>query len=155
VSERGQGWLVAWDRELTAAHQRLRQALRVARDEPGGRAGRSVGADLALYCQGFCAALGGHHGGEDTRLFPELSARYPALRPAIAKLEQDHELIAGLLGELDRALGAAAPPDELARHLDGLAAIMDCHFQFEERQLLGVLATLELDAAPRKFLGPL
>jgi hemerythrin-like domain-containing protein len=150
--------LIAWDRELTAAHQRLRRALRVARDalDTGdSRVAQSAGADLRLYCHGFCAALGGHHGGEDAALFPRLSAQYPALRPTLARLRQDHELIASLLTQFDQAISPGARPAELSLQLDGLAAIMESHFRYEERQLLGPLSALELDADPRTVLGPL
>jgi hemerythrin-like domain-containing protein len=150
--------LFAWDRELTAAHQRLRQALRVARDavDTGDPAGpQSARADLTLFCRGFCAALGGHHGGEDDALFPQLSARYPALQPTIDKLRQDHELIASLLTQFDQAISSDAPPAELSLQLDGLAAIMESHFRYEERQLLGPLSALQLDADPHTVLGPL
>jgi hemerythrin-like domain-containing protein len=92
---------------------------------------------------------------EDVALFPELSARYPALRPAIAKLTQDHEMIASLLRQFDYLLTSAAPSSQLSLHLEGLAAIMESHFRYEERELLGILATLELDADPRTLLGPL
>ncbi|MEO3784129.1 hemerythrin domain-containing protein [Actinocorallia sp. B10E7] len=147
--------LIAWNRELQAAHQRLRQALRLARDSLAAGDTASARADLLLYCKGFCTALDGHHTSEDVGLFPELSARYPVLRPTIAKLEQDHEMLASLLGQFDRALTSAAPASELSFHLDGLSAIMESHFQYEERQLLGILSTLELDADPRDLLGPL
>jgi hemerythrin-like domain-containing protein len=154
VSEDDKNRLIAWNLELTAAHQRLREALRVTRDTLGaGDAG--PGADLLLYCHGFCAALSGHHVSEDAALFPELSARHPELRPVIAKLAQDHEMIAALLGQFDRALKAAAAPGELARHLDGLSAIMESHFSYEERQLLGILSALRLAADPHALLGPL
>jgi hemerythrin-like domain-containing protein len=153
--------LIAWNRELTAAHQRLRQALRLARDtldagdaEDSGVA-QSARADLRLYCHGFCAALGGHHGREDAALFPRLSGQYPALRPTLARLRQDHELIASLLTQFDQAISSGARPAELSLQLDGLAAIMESHFRYEERQLLGPLSALELDADPRTVLGPL
>jgi hypothetical protein len=138
--------LIAWDRELSAVHHRLRRAL----DRTRGPAP----ADLLLFCHGFCAALAGHHQGEDGGLFPELAARHPALRPVIAKLTQDHELIAALLRQLEQALAADAPPGALERQLDGIAAIMESHFRYEERQLLAPLATLDLDADPRALLGP-
>ena len=147
--------LIAWNRELTAAHQRLRQALRATRDTPGAGQAGPAAADLLLYCHGFCAALSGHHRGEDAALFPELSARHPALRPVIAKLAADHEMIAALLAQFGEALTAAATPGELARHLDGLSAIMESHFRYEERQLLDALAALDLEADPRALLGPL
>lgn len=36
-----------------------------------------------------------------------------------------------------------------------LAAIMESHFRYEERRLLGPLSALELDADPPTVLGPL
>jgi hemerythrin-like domain-containing protein len=155
MSEDEKNRLIAWNRELAAAHQRLRQALRVIRDALGTRNAESARADILLYCHGFCAALSGHHASEDAALFPELSARHPRLAPTIAKLVQDHEMIAGLLTQFDHALTTSATPDELARHLDGLGAIMESHFNYEERQLLDALGALRLEADPRAFLGPL
>ena len=155
MSEDEKNRLTAWNRELTAAHQRLRQALRVTRDALDAGDAAPASADLLLYCHGFCAALSGHHVSEDVALFPELSARHPELRPVIAKLGQDHEMIAALLTQLGHALNAAAAPEELARHLDGLTAIMESHFSYEERQLLGILAELRLIADPHALLGPL
>ncbi len=64
-------------------------------------------------------------------------------------------MIASLLRQLDRSLSSAAPPGEVALQLDGVAAIMESHFRYEERQLLGTLSALELDADPRELLGPL
>jgi hemerythrin-like domain-containing protein len=144
VSEDEKSRLIAWNRELTAAHQWLRQALHGARDALDAGDAGPAGADLVLYCHGFCAALSGHHLSEDETLFPGLSARHPGLRPVIAKLTQDHEMIAALLAQLGHAVTAAAAPDELARHLDGLSAIMESHFSYEERQLLGILSALQL-----------
>jgi hemerythrin-like domain-containing protein len=159
VTESERDRLVAWNRELVAAHQRLRQTLARARDALDARSVAPVRADLLLYCQGFCAALSRHHVSEDAALLPELSARYPVLRPAIAKLKQDHEMIASLLRQLDDSLSSAAssaaPPSEVALQLHGVAAIMESHFRYEERQLLSTLSALELDADPREFLGPL
>ena len=155
MSEDEKDRLIAWNRELTAAHQRLRQALRATREALGTGDTGPPGADLLLYCHGFCAALTGHHVSEDSALFPELSARHPELRPVIAKLAQDHAMMAALLTQFGRALNAAAAPDELARHLDGLSAIMESHFRYEERQLLGILSALRLSADPHALLGPL
>jgi hypothetical protein len=73
----------------------------------------------------------------------------------IAKLAQDHEMIAALLTQFGRALSSAAAPEELARHLDGLSAIMESHFSYEERQLLGILSALRLIADPDALRGPL
>jgi hemerythrin-like domain-containing protein len=155
VSEGEKNRLIAWNHELSAAHERLRQALRVTRDALDRGDAGPVGADLLLYCHGFCAALSGHHLSEDAALFPELSTRYPGLRSTIAKLAQDHAMIAALLTQFSQAVTEPATPDELMRHLDGLSAIMESHFSYEERQLLDVLSTLELAADPHALLGPL
>ena len=64
-------------------------------------------------------------------------------------------MIAHLLGGLQSAVDRAAGPDEIDRHLEGLAAIMENHFRYEERQLLTVLDTLDLDADQGEVLGPL
>lgn len=64
-------------------------------------------------------------------------------------------MIAYLITELENAVAHAATPPELERHLDGISAIMESHFRYEERQLLTVLETLALDADPSEVLGPL
>jgi hemerythrin-like domain-containing protein len=145
--------LVAWHRELIAAHERLRAALELAQRSVSDQ--HRAGRDLLLYCLGFCSALAGHHTSEDENLFPELSARHPALSETITKLTQDHSMIAYLLGQLEAAIRSDASPEQLGGHLEGISAIMESHFRYEERQLLDVLATLELDADVETVLGPL
>jgi hemerythrin-like domain-containing protein len=147
--------LIAWNDELIAAHRKLRAALAAAQDALDGGEAESAHSDLLLYCHGFCVALGGHHVGEDTNLFPELLARHPSLARTIAALEQDHAMIGTLLARFERAIQSSDSDEALALHLEGLAAIMESHFRYEERQLLDVLATLELDADPRAVFGPL
>ncbi|MET8055233.1 hemerythrin domain-containing protein [Streptomyces microflavus] len=156
MTERETTRLVAWSQELRRVHQRLREALEVTRtalDE--GVPGESATRELLLYCHGFCAALDSHHQGEDRTLFPAVAAAHPELRPVLRSLEQDHSMIAHLLGGLSAAVDRAASPEELDRHLEGIAALMENHFRYEERQLLAVLETLELPAAPGEVLGPL
>jgi hypothetical protein len=70
-------------------------------------------------------------------------------------LEQDHSMIGHLLGALQAAVDARSSPELLAGHLEGIAAIMESHFRYEERQLLTVLDSLALDADPGETLGPL
>ncbi|MEV0884829.1 hemerythrin domain-containing protein [Streptomyces microflavus] len=156
MTERETTRLVAWSQELRRVHQRLREALDVTRaalDE--GIPGESATRELLLYCHGFCAALDSHHQGEGRTLFPAIAAAHPELRPVLRSLEQDHSMIAHLLGGLSAAVDRAASPEELDRHLEGIAALMENHFRYEERQLLAVLETLELSAAPGEVLGPL
>lgn len=108
-----------------------------------------------MFCHGFCAALTAHHQGEDRELFPTVAEQYPELRQTLAYLRQDHSMIEHLLGGLQAAVSRAAAPAELDRHLEGLAAIMESHFRYEERALSAVLETLALDADPQTVLGPL
>lgn len=118
-----------------------------------GEPGTSATRDLLLYCHGFCAALDGHHRSEDHTLFPAIEAAHPDLAPVLRKLEQDHSLMAHLIGGLQNAVDARASPNALGRHLEGLAAIMESHFRYEERQLLFLLDALELDATAETVLG--
>ena len=156
MTERETTRLVAWSQELRRVHARLREALSVTRASlADGTPGEAAIRDLLLYCHGFCTALDRHHQGEDRTLFPALAAAHPQLRPVLRSLEQDHAMIAHLLGGLRAAVDRAAPPEDLDRHLDGIAAIMENHFRYEERQLLGVLESLELEAVPREVLGPI
>ena len=156
MTERETTRLVAWSTELRQVHARLREALDLTRGAiADGRSGEAATRELLLYCHGFCAALDGHHRGEDHTLFPAIRAAHPELEPVLRRLTQDHSMIGHLLTGLQAALDRAAPAAELDRHLEGVAAIMESHFRYEERQLLTVLETLSLDASPAEVLGPL
>jgi hypothetical protein len=147
---------VAWSNELRRVHERLREALRIARTAVDGDGDAPAAArDLLVYCRGFCVALGDHHRGEDRGLFPAIEAAHPELAPVLRNLERDHSMIGFLLTALTAALDRGDTSAELGRHLDGIAAIMESHFGYEERQLLEVLGTLRLDADPRDVLGTL
>lgn len=147
---------MAWSAELRGVHARLRDALRVTRETLAeGAPGAEASRDLLLYCHGFCVALDGHHRGEDTKLFPAIEAAHPELSPVLRSLERDHSMIAHLLTGLEAAVEQVAPPEELERHLEGVAAIMENHFRYEERQLLSVLETLRLDETAAAVLGPI
>jgi hemerythrin-like domain-containing protein len=156
VTDRDTTRLIAWSTELRDVHRRLRQALAVSRDAARDSADADrAGRDLLLYCHGFCTALDGHHHGEDRALFPAIEQSHPHLAPVLRNLERDHSMIGHLLGSLREALDRAASPGELERHLEGVAAIMENHFRYEERQLLTVLEELHLDGATGDVLGPL
>jgi len=156
VTERETTRLIAWSRELPLVHQRLRAALQLTRSSlDEGASGEPATRDLLLYCRGFCAALDGHHRGEDRTLFPAVAAAHPELGPVLRSLAQDHSMIAHLLEGLRAATERAAPVAELQQHLEGIAAVMENHFRYEERRLLTVLETLELDAGTSDALGPL
>lgn len=100
-------------------------------------------------------ALDGHHRGEDALLFPAIVAQYPEAARVVGMLRQDHDMIATLLTRFDAAVRSAESPATLAQHLEGLAAIMESHFRFEERELEPLLGKLELQADPDAVVGPL
>ncbi len=153
---RDQGRLIAWSTELRAVHAKLRAALEAARDAIDDLGSQHAASrELLLYCHGFCVALDGHHRGEDRALFPAIEAAHPALAPVLRSLERDHSMIGHLLGGLQSAVRQSATAAEPERHLEGISAIMESHFRYEERQLLTVLESLELTADPAVVLGPL
>lgn len=148
--------VVAWGQELRAVHARLRDALEVAREAVDADAdGPGAARDLRLFCLGFCAALTGHHRGEDRTLFEVVLAERPDLASDVAALKRDHSVLDQLLGELDRAVTSAAGREELLRHLDGIDAIMETHFRFEEKRLVPVLDAVRADLDPAEIFGPL
>ncbi|GAA4192522.1 hypothetical protein GCM10022288_24890 [Gryllotalpicola kribbensis] len=149
--------LIAWGNELEAVHRRLRDALQATRAALGaGTTARPVEGELLPFCHGFCAALTGHHQGEDRELFPVIAAQHPELRETLRKLQQDHALIAELVEDLQVATeGSHRPLEALESQLDGIAAIMESHFGYEERQLRTILDTITLDANPHDVFGPL
>lgn len=148
--------LTAWDQELRSAHSRLRAALAATREAlDHGEDAPDAASDLVLYCIGFCAALDGHHGAEDRALFPALRAERPELGGIIDKLTQDHSMLAHLLSALRTAAERGDDAASIGQHLDGIAAIMESHFRFEEREILGPLRALALDDDVQRVLGPL
>ncbi|MFK4759394.1 hemerythrin domain-containing protein [Microbacterium sp. ZW T5_45] len=96
-----------------------------------------------------------HHRGEDRALFPALRTERPELSGAIDKLMQDHSMLTHLLAELRRAVESGENRDAIERHLDGIGAIMESHFRFEEREILEPLRVLRLEADVTSVLGPL
>lgn len=140
--------LEAWGRELILVHRELctrieRLRERVLRGEHGerGEADTGLGEELRLFCLGFCGALTSHHTAEDARLFPHILAAHPGLGPVVGRLMEDHRVLADLIEDLERATRTASAAQVL-RHLDGITAVMESHFGYEERQLTTVLNAL-------------
>ncbi|MGI5184195.1 hemerythrin domain-containing protein [Dactylosporangium sp. CA-152071] len=121
---------VAFSLQLKQAHQELRRQLATLRAGSPGT--------LTTHCLAFCAAVTAHHQGEDAGMFAELLRLRPDLEGTVAKLVEDHEMIAGLL---TRIAGLADGPS--TDSIDGLAAILESHFRFEERTI-----SAALDATP-------
>ncbi|MGQ5263606.1 hemerythrin domain-containing protein [Micromonospora sp. ZYX-F-536] len=100
--------------------------------------------DLRAHCLTFCAALGRHHTGEDGGAFRLLADQVPELRPVIDNLIVDHEVVAGILARVEELLddATAVPAAQLRAELDGLAALLESHFRYEEKRLVAALNAL-------------
>ena len=150
--------VIAWGQEMRAVHQRLRHALDIAREsiENEEQPQSLVPNDLQLFCGGFCVALSGHHASEDATLFPLVVGVQPDLAATVRQLMQDHNMIAHLIRGLEQALRTGDQKGALLTHLDGLEAVIQSHFRFEERQLVGLLDTVDADGLDRSALfGPI
>jgi hypothetical protein len=141
-SDRESQRAAAFSSQLRQAHQVLRDWLAEIRAELGRD--RPADPGLPLRCLAFCSALARHHAGEDGGMFAELLKTRPDLGPTIGKLLEDHGMIAGILLQVRELATRAteAPGKELPalrRELDGLAAIAESHFGFEERAVSAAL----------------
>ncbi len=107
-------------------------------DDPDAEA---PAVELRRSCLTFCSALTAHHTAEDDTLFPQLARDFPDLRTVLAKMTQDHHMVSGIIGKIETLVADAgsADHDRLLGELDGLAAILESHFSFEERQLTTLL----------------
>jgi hemerythrin-like domain-containing protein len=143
------GRLTAFGNQLIEVHIWLREELARLRANVDsyldGRGERP--RELRAHCLTFCSALSRHHTGEDDGAFPVLAEQFPELRPVLNELERDHQVVAGILRTLEELLGGLGPaadpdPAEAQRvraELDGLAALLESHFVYEEKRLVSVL----------------
>jgi hypothetical protein len=150
--------VAALSEQLVQVHRGLRERLASLRRDLADGTGHPAGGtaipdDLLGHCLGFCAAIHAHHTGEDERLLPQLRAAMPELAPVIDNLMEDHALVSGILRRIRELLapghGLMAPrqdsaePGMLVRELDGLTAILESHFGYEERRLSQALDALD------------
>jgi hypothetical protein len=110
---------------------------------------------LGAYCQSYCRIVTGHHTLEDLSVFTHLRRREPGLGAVLDRLHEEHVVIHDVLEQVDAALvGLVGTPidvpaggadstalDELQRALDLLTDTLLSHLSYEERELIGPLAT--------------
>jgi hemerythrin-like domain-containing protein len=152
--------LTAFGSELIEIHLWLREELAGLRaDVDSYLDGRSERPRrLKVHCLSFCSALTKHHAGEDAGAFPLLAKASPELRPVIAQLEDDHQIVRSILRALQQLLGSiTAEPDAVEAkrvrgELDGLAAILESHFAFEEKRIVTALNALTSEAGTTESL---
>jgi hypothetical protein len=105
---------------------------------------RSNNWTLGAYCASYCRIVTGHHSLEDQAVFPHLRAREPDLGPVIDRLASEHEIIHGVLEDVDAELVELLrnPGDfsRLQRAADVLTDVLLSHLAYEEAQLVEPLA---------------
>jgi hypothetical protein len=137
--------VTAFGRQLVELHEGLRDRFEELRDELA--AGGTPSPTLAEHCAAFCSTVARHHVAEDAETFPAVAARHPELRDVVETLARDHVQVAELLRGV-AAVVAGADRERALLELDGLGALLESHFTYEERKLAAVLDTL--DAGPRE-----
>lgn len=125
---------IAAGRQLIEIHDWLRDELAQL------RTGR--GSALTAHCVAFCAAVSRHHTSEDAGAFVELARTYPELRPVLDELIRDHAIVADLLRRVEALATDNGGADRVQGELDGLAALLESHFTYEERKLTSALDAL-------------
>ncbi|WP_329101545.1 hemerythrin domain-containing protein [Micromonospora sp. NBC_01699] len=144
--------LTAFGNQLVQVHLWLRERLEDLRDDVDAYfAGEGLlPRDLRVHCLSFCSALARHHTGEDGGAFPVIAEEFPELRKVIGDLKTDHNRIDWILGSLGKLLdNLPVNPDpatatRVREELDGLSAIMETHFIYEEKKLISVLNSMDV-----------
>ncbi|GAA4639615.1 hypothetical protein GCM10023196_101910 [Actinoallomurus vinaceus] len=144
--------------QLIEIHQWLRAELARIREEIGAYAEGDMPRSprmLRAHCTAFCAALTRHHTSEDATAFPALAAQFPELVPVLDDLRRDHLLVADILRRLQRLLTTltADNVENVRRELDGLTAILESHFQWEERRLVNAVDALQVPEGGDELFG--
>jgi hemerythrin-like domain-containing protein len=148
---------------LLAVHQHLRQELdqlrevlaQVARGHTSAAGARSHLHQMTLrqndwtfgaFCAAYCRVVTVHHAIEDAHMFRDLRLADPSLGTVLDRLSAEHEVIAGLITEVDAALVAMIEDEgrlaDAERAVDRLASALLPHLQVEEDQLLGPIGQL-------------
>lgn len=146
--------------QLIAHHNDLRAALASVRAEldaalgggsasgaspavdtaPAAASAVDLGAQLRGHCLRFCYDLQMHHTREDGS-FTAFEEQFPELRPAIARLREEHESVERALADFEHLIGQGLAGDTgdtatLRAELDRTVAGLEEHFAYEEEHLL-------------------
>ncbi|MFD3524421.1 hemerythrin domain-containing protein [Streptomyces sp. NPDC058653] len=150
ISTGPDGRLAAFGNQLIDVHIWLREELARLRDDVDDHlaGGGERPRELRAHCLAFCSALTRHHTAEDEGVFPALARHSPELAPVLEQLAHDHHMVTGMLGRLQDlvdGIGPAPSPAEARRvrgELDGLVALVESHFTYEEKKLVDALNAL-------------
>jgi len=98
---------------------------------------------LGAFCAQFCRFVTVHHTIEDRTMFPALRRMDAGLAAVLARLREEHEIIAGAVERFDESLTAmVADPaaiEGMQELADALSDALLSHLAYEEHELLGPL----------------
>lgn len=129
--------------QLVKIHDMLRGELAsLRRDLAGGGAPSGVPApldeQLRKKCLSFCDFLHGHHTAEDEGVLPGLARSHPGLASVLERLTREHVLVSRSLDRI-RALLEGGEAAGLRDEVERLAAEVEAHLDYEERQIVEAL----------------
>ncbi len=143
--------ITAFGTHLITVHGWLRDELHTLREDVDAYLdGGARPKELQAHCLAFCSLLHGHHTGEDTSVFPAVAQEFPELRTALEQLQRDHHVVADILQRLESLVAGLGddenlkPPEPhlLRGEVEGLAALLENHFAYEEKKLVAALNSL-------------
>ncbi|MEU4426525.1 nitroreductase/quinone reductase family protein [Actinoplanes sp. NPDC024001] len=124
---------------LKLIHDAFRRELALIRAEVTA-SGPVLGAQLRVNCLTLCAGLHGHHVREDQGMFPGIERHRPDLAPVVRELQAEHQVIAGLLDNLQKILTEPSPDRAaLVAEVHRLTSEVEAHLDHEETALIPVL----------------
>ncbi|MYQ85898.1 MULTISPECIES: nitroreductase/quinone reductase family protein [unclassified Streptomyces] len=131
---------------------------RAAHRSPGAPPPPGLGLQIRQRCLAFCQALEFHHTSEDAHLFPGIARYHPHLTATFARLAAEHRAVARIQGELAALLAdiGIADPERFRTELDRMSTELNAHLDYEEEQLLPLLADVPWPPAapPAQPLDP-
>ncbi|WP_324801124.1 nitroreductase/quinone reductase family protein [Streptomyces cyaneofuscatus] len=131
----------------TEAHFAARAAHRGAGAPPSP----GLGLQIRQRCLAFCQALEFHHTSEDGHMFPAMEGYHPHLRPVFDRLREEHRSLAAVQSALAALLAgvAIADPDRFRAELTRMSDQLTEHLDYEEAEILPLLADVPWPPAPR------
>jgi alkanesulfonate monooxygenase SsuD/methylene tetrahydromethanopterin reductase-like flavin-dependent oxidoreductase (luciferase family)/iron-sulfur cluster repair protein YtfE (RIC family) len=99
---------------------------------------------LGSFCAQYCRVVTVHHTIEDRIMFPALQREDRSLAAVLARLGEEHEVIAEVVERLDEALVRMMTEPNGVQHVqrvaDELSDALLSHLAYEENELLGPLS---------------
>jgi alkanesulfonate monooxygenase SsuD/methylene tetrahydromethanopterin reductase-like flavin-dependent oxidoreductase (luciferase family) len=156
IGRQGQATLVAIHNHLRQELARLKEVLEeVAASRLSAAEARSYLNEMTMrqnywtlgaFCAAYCRVVGTHHTIEDEHLFPDLKDRDASLAPVLERLRAEHEVIAGVLAQVDaslvRVVEDSSRIDESHAAVGRLGELLLDHLRYEEEQLLEPIGRL-------------